>query len=126
MDSIHLSCARGEVIQPWFDHFQILGIKEIKQENCYNKDKAGIMEGRGTKGLVVGASDHKALQKKQQGDHTWISFIECVSATGRFLQKVGKTLDQNHAELAIAKPQIEALEEELVAVKRTTSKRRKV
>ena len=70
VDSMCLSSAREEVIRPWFDHFQIPGIKEIKHENRYNKNKAGIMEGRGTNGLVVGASDHNALQKKQQGDRT--------------------------------------------------------
>ena len=56
------------------------------------------MEGRGTNGLVVGASDHKALQKKQQGDRIWTSFIECVSATGRFLSPLiifkGQTVQQ--------------------------------
>ena len=63
VDSIWLSCTRETFIQPEpsYDHFQIPGIKEIKQENHYNKDKADIIEGRGTNALVVGTSDNKAV-----------------------------------------------------------------
>ena len=45
-------------------------------------DEAGIMEGLGENGLVVGSSQKRSIQKKTPGARAWTSFIECVSATG--------------------------------------------
>jgi len=85
VDSVRINCATEAKIRPWFDLFKVPEIKAILAENRYNKDEAGIMEGRGTNGLVVGTADHKALKKKEPGGRTWTSFVECISATGRFL-----------------------------------------
>ena len=43
------------------------------------------MEGRGTNGLVVRTSDHKALTKKQPGARTWTFFVKYILATSRHL-----------------------------------------
>jgi 4-hydroxybenzoate polyprenyltransferase len=46
-------------------------------------DEAGVMEGMGINGLVVGRKGRKAILKKAPGTRVWISFIECISATGK-------------------------------------------
>jgi hypothetical protein len=48
-------------------------------------DEAGIMEGLGENGLVVGSVERRTIIKKQPGSRAWISFIEYISATGTFL-----------------------------------------
>ncbi|KAM4064018.1 DDE superfamily endonuclease [Hirsutella rhossiliensis] len=48
-------------------------------------DEAGIMEGLGENGLVVGSAEKRSVQKKTPGSRVWTSFIECVSAAGTFL-----------------------------------------
>ncbi len=53
--------------------------------NRYNIDEFGLMEGQGANGLVVGSSYTRAIQRKIPGSRAWISFIECISATGSAL-----------------------------------------
>ena len=61
-------------------------------------DEAGIMEGQGENGLVVGSVDRRFIQKKQPGSKAWTSFIECISATGIRLHPLvmfkGKSVQQ--------------------------------
>ena len=61
-------------------------------------DEAGIMEGLGENGLVVGSADKRSIQKKFPGSRTWTSFLECVSATGVALPPLvifkGKSVQQ--------------------------------
>lgn len=45
-------------------------------------DEAGIMEGLGDNGLVIGHTNRRFVQRKQPGSRNWTSFIECVSAAG--------------------------------------------
>jgi hypothetical protein len=45
-------------------------------------DEAGIMEGQGENGLVVGSIHRRFIQKKQPSSKAWTSFIECISVTG--------------------------------------------
>jgi 4-hydroxybenzoate polyprenyltransferase len=70
VDVDRINCATEATIRPWFNLFHIPEVKAILPENRWNKDEAGIMEGRGENGLVVGTADHKALQKKQPGGRT--------------------------------------------------------
>ena len=49
-------------------------------------DEAGILEGQGTNGLVLGSSQKVAVRRKQPGSRAWTSFVECISATGRSLR----------------------------------------
>jgi len=49
-------------------------------------DEAGIMEGIGDNGLVVGSVEKQFIQKKHLGLKAWTSFIECISAIGRSLR----------------------------------------
>lgn len=48
-------------------------------------DEAGIMEGQGHNGLVLGSSEHKVAMIKNPGSRSWITIIECISAAGRAL-----------------------------------------
>jgi hypothetical protein len=45
-------------------------------------DKAGIMEGYGINGYVVGHANQRFVQRKQPGSRSWTSFLECISAAG--------------------------------------------
>jgi DDE superfamily endonuclease/Tc5 transposase DNA-binding domain/helix-turn-helix, Psq domain len=85
MDSARLNGATTEVIRHWFRLLLIPAITAIKPENRWNMDEAGLLEGQGGNGLVVGSRDKRALLKKQPGSKAWISLIECVSATGSHL-----------------------------------------
>jgi hypothetical protein len=46
-------------------------------------NEAGIMEGMGDNGLVVGSVHKRFIQKKTPGSRAWTSFIECISAVGK-------------------------------------------
>lgn len=85
MESERVNGATTEVIRSWFAKMAIPIIKSIKPANRYNVDEAGIMEGMGANGLVVGSRDKRVILRKQPGSRAWTSFIECISATGNFL-----------------------------------------
>ncbi|OHW96491.1 transposase [Colletotrichum incanum] len=54
----------------------------IKPANRYNMDETGILEGKGSNGLVLGRAKIKSVRKKQPGSRAWVSNIECISAKG--------------------------------------------
>jgi 4-hydroxybenzoate polyprenyltransferase len=85
IDSACVNGATSDILKAWFQKLEILAIKAIKPENRWNMDEAGIMEGQGLNGLVVGSAQKRFIQKKQPGSRAWTSFIECISATGRAL-----------------------------------------
>lgn len=41
-------------------------------------NEAGIMEGQGLNGLVVGSVNKRVVQKKQPESRAWTFFIECI------------------------------------------------
>jgi 4-hydroxybenzoate polyprenyltransferase len=98
VDSVRVNGATTEVIKSWFLKLEIPEIKAIKPENRWNMDEAGIMEGQGVNGLVVGHTERRFVQKKQPGSRAWTSFIECISALGRATSPLvifkGKTVQQ--------------------------------
>jgi hypothetical protein len=75
-ESARVNGATTEVIKPWFDYFYIPEVRTIKPENRYNMDEAGIMEGLGENGLVVGSAENRSIQKKFPGSRTWTSFLD--------------------------------------------------
>jgi hypothetical protein len=83
IDSVRVNGATTEVIKKWFQKMALPRIKAIKPENRWNMDEAGIMEGMGDNGLVVGSVHKRFIQKKQPGSKAWTSFIECISALGQ-------------------------------------------
>ena len=83
IDSAYVNGAITDVIRKWWPKLLPPVVKAIKPENRYNMDEAGIMEGMGDNGLVVGSAQKCFIQKKQPGSKAWTSFIECISATGR-------------------------------------------
>ena len=98
IDNARINGATTEIISKFFEKLDLPAIKHIKPENRWNMDEAGIMEGQGLNGMVLGSSKRRFIQKKQPGSRTWTSFIECISATGRALLPLvifkGKTLQQ--------------------------------
>ncbi|KAH9233098.1 hypothetical protein K456DRAFT_53766, partial [Colletotrichum gloeosporioides 23] len=81
-----------------FKHLAIPEITAIKASNRYNMDETGILEGRGSNGLVLGSSETRSIRKKQPGSRAWTSLIECISATGNALPPLviykGKSVQQ--------------------------------
>jgi hypothetical protein len=69
-------------------------------------DESGILEGKGSNGLVLGSAEKTAIQKKQPGSRAWTSFIECISATGTALPPLvifkGKSVQQQWFPLDLA------------------------
>ena len=55
VDSVCVNCARSEVIRPWFQKLDIPAIRAIPANQRWNMDEAGIMEGYGLNGYVVGS-----------------------------------------------------------------------
>jgi 4-hydroxybenzoate polyprenyltransferase len=98
MEHARVNGATTKVIRGWFPHLAVPAIKAIKPANRWNMDEAGIMEGLGVNGLVVGSREKKAILKKQPGTRAWTSFIECISASGRYLNPLvifkGKSVQQ--------------------------------
>ncbi len=84
-DSRRINKATTEVIRPWFNRFYAPDVQTIKPANRWNIDEAGLIEGAGVNGLVVGRTGIRSLLKKTPGSKAWTSFIECVSATGTTL-----------------------------------------
>ena len=82
IDSTRVNGATSDILKAWFQKLEIPAIKAIKPENRWNMDEAGIMEGQGENGLVVGSVYKRFIQKKQPGSKAWTSFIECISAIG--------------------------------------------
>jgi len=85
IDSMRVNSATSDILKAWFQKLEVPAIKAIKPENHWNIDEAGIMEGQGENGLVVGSAKKRFIQKKQPGSRAWTSFIECISAAGKAL-----------------------------------------
>ena len=98
IDSKRINGATSEVITAWFSLLDRPTFRDIKPEHRYNMDEAGIMEGMGSNGLVLGRVGRRVTQKKTPGAKAWTSFIECISATGVALPPIvifkGKTIQQ--------------------------------
>lgn len=85
IDSRRLNGATINVIKDFFQLQQLPDVKDIPGEHRYNMDETGILEGRGSNGLVLGHAEKKAIIKKQPGSRCWTTILECISATGQIL-----------------------------------------
>ncbi|KAF4808962.1 hypothetical protein CGCTS75_v014791 [Colletotrichum tropicale] len=86
MDARRWRSHSSEVIQGFFHRLDsIPAIKDIHPSNRWNMDETGILEGKGSNGLVLGSAASRYIQKKQPGSRAWISLVECISATGSSL-----------------------------------------
>jgi len=98
IDSRRINGASTDVIRNWFKLLALPEIQAIQPHHRYNMDETGILEGRGSNGLVLGSSRSQALLKKQPGSRAWTSIIECISATGSLLPPLiifkGKSVQQ--------------------------------
>jgi 4-hydroxybenzoate polyprenyltransferase len=85
MEQARINGATPEIIGEWFNWLQIDEVAAVKPENRWNMDEAGIMEGMGSNGLVLGCRGSRGVVRKMPGNKAWTSFIECISATGEAL-----------------------------------------
>jgi 4-hydroxybenzoate polyprenyltransferase len=85
IDSCRLNGATTKIVKEFFSLLKIPAIEAISPDNRYNMDETGLLEGRGSNGLVLGAANKKAVMKKQPGSRCWTTILECISATGRVL-----------------------------------------
>ncbi|KAI1004759.1 hypothetical protein K3495_g3456 [Podosphaera aphanis] len=85
IDFQRVNGASENIIRPWFDRLAESEIMAIKPCIWYNMDETGILDGRGSNGLVFGSSECRSILKKQPGSCAWTSIIECISATGKAL-----------------------------------------
>jgi len=67
IDSARINGVTTDILKAWFQKLEVLAIKAIKSENRWNMDEAGIMEGQGENGLIVGSAKKRFIQKKQPG-----------------------------------------------------------
>jgi hypothetical protein len=61
---MYLSRANGAnmiIIRDWFAIFYLLAIAKIKPENYYNADEAGVAEGEGKNGIILGPIGRKVM-----------------------------------------------------------------
>jgi hypothetical protein len=100
IDSERYNGASSELIKAFFMLLMMPAIRIIKQKNRYNVDEVGMMEGIGMNGLFLGHKDKKSVLIRQPGSRSWITILECISATGKVLRPAvifkGKTVQQQH------------------------------
>ena len=96
IESVRFEGDTTKIIQEFFDKLELPAIETSSPENRYNMDEAGILEGLGVNGLVVGSSALRAAYTKDSTRGHWTTFIECISATGQALNPLvifrGKTI----------------------------------
>lgn len=61
INSRRINNATDDVIRSWFDRLLPEAIQSVKPQNRWNFDEAGIMEGRGDNGLVLGAVESQKI-----------------------------------------------------------------
>ena len=61
IDSARVNGATSNIIKAQFRKLEIPAIKIIKAENRWNIDEAGVMEGQGLNGLVVGSAKRRFI-----------------------------------------------------------------
>ncbi|EMT63314.1 Pogo transposable element with KRAB domain [Fusarium odoratissimum] len=100
MDSDRYNGASTELIKAFFMLLSMPAVRIVKQKNRYNVDEVGMMEGIGLNGLFLGCKDKKSVLIRQPGSRSWITILECISATGKVLRPLvifkGKTVQQQH------------------------------
>jgi hypothetical protein len=98
IDSDRFNGASTDIIKAFFMLLMMPKIRRVKQENRWNVDEVGMMEGIGMNGLVLGHKEKKVALIKQPGSRSWITILECISAAGKLLPPMvifkGKTLQQ--------------------------------
>ncbi len=98
IENARVNGATTEVIKSWWSYLKNPVVDTIKPANRWNMDETGIMEGKGSNGLVLGRNKIRPLQRKEPGTRGWTSIIECVSATGAVIPPLvifkGKNVQQ--------------------------------
>jgi DDE superfamily endonuclease/Tc5 transposase DNA-binding domain len=76
-----------EVLEPWFYQFQALvSLYKVDSANIWNMDESGLGLGRCSNQRVVGGSNSKRTYVQSPETREWVTIIEVISASGRFLR----------------------------------------
>ena len=98
IESARLKNACPENIRAFLEQLKDPTIAAIPPQHRYNMDEAGIMEGLGVNGLVVGASELRQAYVKEPKRGCWMTFVECISAQGHSINPLvifnGKSIQQ--------------------------------
>jgi DDE superfamily endonuclease/Tc5 transposase DNA-binding domain/helix-turn-helix, Psq domain len=87
MDYQRVQNTRPEVLKPWFDEFKaIIERYNVDPANIWNMDESGLGLGRCTNQRVVGSSQTSSSIVQSPETREWVTIIEVVSATGKFLR----------------------------------------
>ena len=65
-----LKCATEDIIRPWFNYLGIPSVHTIPPQYRWNVNKAGLQEGIGSNGYVVGSSERRAIAQKKPDSRT--------------------------------------------------------
>ena len=65
INSACVNRATTNIIKTWFQKLDLLEVKAIQPENRWNINEAGIIEGQGVNGLVVGSVNRRFVQTAQ-------------------------------------------------------------
>lgn len=79
---------KGDPAEVVGDYFRILSlpeVKDIRPENRYIVNEAGIIQGMGANGLVHGNLERKVAYSKNLDAELWTTIVESISATGKVL-----------------------------------------
>lgn len=85
MDSKRVNGVTINILNDFFQFFLLPLIQSIPPEHRYNMDETGILEGRGSNGLVLGSAETNSVIIKQPGSRYWTTIAVCISAAGRAL-----------------------------------------
>ena len=98
IDSNRITGATTTSIRAWFQNFNLPAIRTVKPANRWNIDEAGIAEGLGSNGLILGSRETSAAAVKKARSRTQISFIKYISADSQALDPLviykGKSVQQ--------------------------------
>lgn len=87
LDKERASAENHDTLAGWFELFS--RFKEeyaVKEEDIYNMDERGFMQGVIAKTRVMISKHEKKAHMTQCGNREWVSLIECVSMSGRLLK----------------------------------------
>jgi 4-hydroxybenzoate polyprenyltransferase len=98
IDFLRINGATTDRVKDFFALKEIPEVRAISPQHRYNMDEAGIMEGLGDNGLVLGSSRKKFALRRQPGSRAWTSVLECINALGIALPPLiifkGKSVQQ--------------------------------
>uniref|UniRef100_A0A8H7TQQ8 HTH CENPB-type domain-containing protein n=1 Tax=Bionectria ochroleuca TaxID=29856 RepID=A0A8H7TQQ8_BIOOC len=82
IDFLRVNGATTDKVKDFFKLLDVPAIKKIPPCHRWNMDEAGILEGFGDNGLVLGSSRKRYALRIQPGSRDWTSILEAINAIG--------------------------------------------